>query len=143
MVPIVRRELRGGIGPTIWRAATVLEAVLMLSCARLIVLFCFGRFSRWMMQGQQPGQQIPSPALRRRIERAVDRAAAIVPWNSLCLPNAMAAKLMLARRGCASTIHLGVGINSEGLLHAHAWLEAGGTVVTGAGNIATVTPIVR
>lgn len=143
MVTVVRKEMLPGLSATVWRTATVLEAILMLSGARLIVLFCFGRFSRWMMQGQQPGQQIPSPALRRRIERAVDRAAAIVPWTSLCLPNAMAAKLMLARRGCASTIHLGVGISSEGLLHAHAWLEAGGTVVTGAGNIPTVTPIVR
>ena len=125
------------------RYATVVEAIVMLACARLIVLCCYSRFSPWLMREPRADEQNPSPALRMRIQHAIARASSIVPWDSLCLPNAMAAKLMLARRGCRSTIHLGVGKAEGGQLHAHAWLEAGGTIVTGAGKMHTVTPIVR
>lgn len=45
----------------------------------------------------------------------------------------MAAKAMLARRGVASTMHLGVmpSENASGI-GAHAWLSVGPMVVTGA-----------
>jgi Transglutaminase-like superfamily len=70
-------------------------------------------------------------------------AARNVPWSAVCLPQAMAAKAMLARRGCGSSFHLGANYNAQGKLIAHAWLVAGGTVVVGAAGIGGVTPLAR
>ena len=78
-----------------------------------------------------------------RVRQAVTMAARNVPWNAVCLPQAMAAKAMLARRGCGSSFHLGADFDAQGKLIAHAWLVAGGTVVVGAAGIADVTPLAR
>ena len=55
----------------------------------------------------------------------------------------MAAKAMLARRGCGSSIHLGAGFGAAEKLIAHAWLEAGGKVVVGAAGIPGMSPLAR
>jgi hypothetical protein len=77
------------------------------------------------------------------VRKAVTTAARNVPWNAVCLPQAMAAKAMLARRGCGSSFHLGADFDAQGKLIAHAWLVAGGTIVVGAAGIAGVTPLAR
>jgi hypothetical protein len=43
----------------------------------------------------------------------------------------MAARMMLARRGIASTMHFGAGRGRDKPLDAHAWLDAAGVEVTG------------
>ena len=58
-----------------------------------------------------------------------------VPWNAVCLPQAMAAKAMLARRGCGSSFRLGADFDAQGRIIAHAWLVAGGTIVVGAAGV--------
>jgi hypothetical protein len=65
-----------------------------------------------------------------RIGRAVLRAARVLPWPALCLPQAMAAKAMLACRGRRSRLHLGVASRENGLA-AHAWLTLGPMTVIG------------
>lgn len=72
-------------------------------------------------------------ALAQRVGAVVPRVAKLLPWPVLCLPQAMAAKAMLARRGIASTMHLGAmpTENASGIA-AHAWLSVGPMVVTGA-----------
>ena len=72
-----------------------------------------------------------------------DRRGAQCAGNAKCLPQAMAAKAMLARRGCGSSFHLGAGFDARGKLIAHAWLVSGGTIVVGAAGIAGVTPLAR
>jgi hypothetical protein len=64
---------------------------------------------------------------------AVRTAAPWMPFRSLCLQQAIAARAMLARRGIGSVLHLGVGDKggSGSTLIAHAWLDAGGLPVTG------------
>lgn len=77
------------------------------------------------------------------VRRAIEMAARNVPWNAVCLPQAMAAKAMLARRGCGSALHLGaVKRDGEGLT-AHAWLVAGGEVVVGEAGVADAAPLAR
>jgi hypothetical protein len=61
----------------------------------------------------------------------------------MCLPRAIAAKAMLARRGCGSAFHLGAGIDPRGGLALHAWLVAGGEVVVGAAGVSGVKPVAR
>lgn len=70
-------------------------------------------------------------ALAREISWAVTRGAAHVPFKAVCLPQAMAARIMLRRRGIASVMHFGAAIGRDKPLDAHAWLDAAGVKVTG------------
>ncbi len=121
----------------------VCEAMLMLGLARVLVLTVpFRRWAPWLER--MPETDFPGhKRLVLRVRRAVMIAARNVPWNAVCLPQAMAAKAMLARRGCGSSFHLGAGFANEGKLIAHAWLVAGGTVVVGAAGMAGVKPVAR
>jgi len=47
----------------------------------------------------------------------------------MCFPQALAATLMLRRRGIRSTLYLGVDPHRD--LDAHAWVRVGGLIVTG------------
>jgi hypothetical protein len=62
---------------------------------------------------------------------AVAAAARNVPFSAVCLPQAMAAKTMLERRGIVSVMHFGAGFGKVKPIDAHAWLDAAGLPVTG------------
>lgn len=69
--------------------------------------------------------------LIRRIQFALPRAAARVPWRSDCLVQALAARRWLERHAIASSLSIGVA-NEPGIgFEAHAWTCAGETVVAG------------
>lgn len=114
----------------------LLEAVVALAVARaLIVLLPFRwiapRLGRFMAAAEAlPMARAAEPV--RRVGWAVRTAARHVPWNAVCLPQAMAGKAMLNRRGVASTLYLGVARDEAAGLAAHAWLKAGDAIVTGA-----------
>ena len=65
----------------------------------------------------------------RRVRWAVESAARVLPWHPVCLPQALAAKAMLGRRGIESTLYLGVDVTRE--LDAHAWVRVADVIVTG------------
>jgi hypothetical protein len=53
------------------------------------------------------------------------------PWmKALCLPRALAAQIMLRRRGIASRLCLGVARDGDALT-AHAWIEIGQQMIVG------------
>jgi hypothetical protein len=60
---------------------------------------------------------------------AIEAAARHLPWHPVCLPQAVAAQWMLRRRGIPSTLYLGADPTAD--YHAHAWVRAGTTIVTG------------
>ena len=70
-------------------------------------------------------------ATATKVGWAVTRAARHVPFGAVCLPQAMAAKTMLARRGISSVMHFGTMRGETLSLAAHAWLDAAGVEVTG------------
>lgn len=120
----------------------VVEAMLMLALARLIVRTVhFRHLAPWLARA--PETEICDEALAARVREAVEIAARNAPWNAVCLPQAMAAKTMLARRGCGSSFHLGANCDGGGRLIAHAWLEGGGTVIVGAEGVPGMTPLAR
>jgi Transglutaminase-like superfamily len=138
----LRRKLRTFLGMSGADRWLVCEAILALAVARLIVLTVPFRFmAPWLARAPDTGAC--DEALLLRVRRAVTAAARNVPGNAVCLPQAMAAKAMLTRRGCGSSFHLGADFDAQGKLIAHAWLVAGGTVVVGAAGIAGVTPLAR
>jgi len=124
----------------------IAEAVVSLGAARaIIVLVPFRWIAPWLERkpGGSGRPAVPDPVLTGSVRRAVTTAAHHVPWNAVCLPQAMAAKFMLSRRGCPSTLHLGVARTGADDLIAHAWLEAGNAIVVGETGVDTVTPVAR
>ena len=67
----------------------------------------------------------------KAVRWAVTSAAPFMPFRSVCLQQAMAAQVMLRRRGIASVMHFGARSTSEKPIDAHAWLDAAGVKVTG------------
>lgn len=124
----------------------IAEAVVSLGTARALILVVpFRRIAPWLERKPRGSGRpaVPDPVLTGRVRRAVTIAANHVPWNAVCLPQAMAAKFMLARRGCPSTLHLGVARAGSDAFVAHAWLEAGNAIVVGEKGVDAMTPVAR
>ena len=138
---MLRRKLSLFLQMTARQRLLVVEAALFLGLSRLLLIALpFGRIAPWLQRvpDSRPGDTATVLAVRQ----AVTVAARNVPWNAVCLPQAMAAKAMLARRGQGSALHLGAARAGSGLT-AHAWLVAGGEVVIGEAGIAEVAPLAR
>ncbi len=138
----IRRPLRRFAQVGHARRALVAEAVACLWLARLGLIFVpFPMLARRLGTFVPPsdprtgaahaaaGQQ--QTQLAEEIGWAVTRAARHVPFKAVCLPQAMAARVMLKRRGVASVMHFGAARGREKPLDAHAWLDAAGIEVTG------------
>jgi hypothetical protein len=127
----------------VWRLplaqkALLMEALVLLALARLAVLLLpFRRVARLLgrQYAQTPELHDPKQAAVVRCDAAmVGKAAKNVPWTSKCLDQALAARLMLARRGITATVYFGVKNGEQGQLEAHAWLRSGAQFVTGGEN---------
>lgn len=106
------------------------EAAIMLVVARLALrLLPPARVFAWA--GRPP----------RRVRRFATDETAWVTWavddigsrrwmNALCLPRALAAHVMLRRRGIVSRLCLGVARRNDAVA-AHAWVEVGREKVIG------------
>jgi hypothetical protein len=64
------------------------------------------------------------------VRRAVERVAWAIP-GATCVPQALAAHWMLARRGYKSAIVVGVERNHLDAVAAHAWVVSGDLIVIG------------
>lgn len=91
------------------------------------------------MLGQR-GEESPYEETRehyyaaKQVSRHVNRIAEHTPWESKCMVRAMTAQKLLNEKGIETTIYLGVGINEQGGMRAHAWLRCGAYCVTGDGD---------
>jgi len=124
------------------RRGLIAEAAAWLLIARLaLVLVPFPRLARWLGAFVAPADprvaEVSAPTTAeqaqtaRLVSWAVTRAAAHVPFKAVCLPQAMAGRIMLQRRGVASAMHFGAAKGRDKPLDAHAWLDAAGVKVTG------------
>jgi hypothetical protein len=73
------------------------------------------------------------------IIRAVDVIGCRMPGS--CLTQALAARVLLGRRGLDTRLHIGAVKEDEGGFLAHAWLESGGEVVVGGHELERYTPL--
>ena len=140
--PSIRRPLRRFAQVGNRRRALVVEAVACLLLARIGLIFVpFPKLARRLgtfvppsdpraLAARASGAQ-QDAALAEEIGWAVTRSARYVPFKAVCLPQAMAARLMLKRRGVASVLHFGAARGQDKPLDAHAWLDAAGVEVTG------------
>jgi hypothetical protein len=117
-----------------WRVLLV-EAALWLTVATVLIRVLPFRFlaKLWgSAASPEPGLAKSSqPERVRRIGRSVARAAQLLPGNLTCLPQAVAAKAMLACRGIPTSLYFGVRQGGTGKLEAHAWLMSGSSPVVG------------
>jgi Transglutaminase-like superfamily len=74
---------------------------------------------------------LDSPDVPSKIARMVSLAGRRSPWRTTCLRQALLLWFLLARRGIASELRLGVEKSAEGDVAAHAWVERDGHVLIG------------
>jgi hypothetical protein len=136
----IRRPLRRFAQVGNRRRALVVEAVACLLLARLGLIFVpFPKLARRLGHFVPPSDPRAAAARGRTAQAAtaeeigwaVTRSARYVPFKAVCLPQAMAARVMLKRRGVSSVMHFGAARGEDKPLDAHAWLDAAGVEVTG------------
>jgi Transglutaminase-like superfamily len=139
---LIRRLLRRFGEVDRRRRALLPEAVLCLWAARLaLIVVPFPRLAPRLGSFVPPTDVRASAAstaatpdhttIAEEVGWAVTRAARYVPFRAVCLPQAMAAQVMLKRRGVKSVMHFGAAKGADKPLDAHAWLDAAGVEVTG------------
>lgn len=89
--------------------------------------------------GRRPLAPVTDELVAARVAWAISTAARFVP-RATCVTQAVAARLLLARRGLASEICYGVG-QAGGRVIAHAWLESGGRVIVGNQSLDLLMPL--
>lgn len=113
------------------------EAAILLTYARLMVRFV--PLSHWRREVEVSAPaHIERPALSaeqretaRMVTRTIRRVGRNVPVQFVCLPQALSARWMLARRGVPTELFLGTRRAAEAEREFHAWLKAGRMMVTG------------
>lgn len=126
------------------------EALLFLVLFRISLrLLPFRRILRRITRQQadlQPIQGSPTPDAvdtALRVRWAVESVSRNAPARFVCFPQALAAYMMLRRRGISSTIVYGVGHSHFGELIAHTWLTLGDRIVVGREGSEAFQPIER
>jgi hypothetical protein len=123
----------------------LIEAAFWLGCARLaIVILPFRRIAPFLGRNMAQSLEAEESANRELLDKiswAVTTASRQLPWECLCLAQALAGKAMLKRRGVTSTLYLGLAKDEEASLRAHAWLRCGNRILTGEREMAEFTII--
>jgi len=116
-----------GFSAKLRRRAQVVEAICLLQLCRLM-LGCVGyhRLRRFLPNGTG----MAPDTITSELTTAIFRAARISP-RSFCLAQALTGQIMLARRGFAAQIRVGVRQAAPDKLAAHAWLMSGDNVIVG------------
>jgi hypothetical protein len=113
--------------------AAVLVAVLRAGLAVLPFRVVLG-IVKAVAPGDGPRAAARPRASREEAELALWGAAAAgraVLRRNPCLPRALAALILLRRRGVPAELRIGVARDEGGALKAHAWVESEGAVVAG------------
>jgi hypothetical protein len=121
----------------------LVDAAFCLALARLSVLIVpFRWLTRALRQqlGETPvDDDCDMLRQRERVAWALRTVNGHTPWDSNCLAQGLAGKLMLRRRRLVSTLYLGVGKDDQASFAAHAWLRSGAVVVTGGADLERFT----
>jgi hypothetical protein len=103
--------------------------LLLIGIRTAMLLLRYPTLNRLM---DRPVRDVPvDPAAETRVTWAIQAIGRRVGPLTTCLGMAMAARLLLARRGIASDVRFGVGRDVDSTFRAHAWLECQGRVVVG------------
>jgi|AGTN01.1.fsa_nt_gi hypothetical protein len=119
------------------------EAVLALAVVKLVLgLLPFRLAMRCLgLTLGKPSSSGLSSAEALAVGGAVNRVAGHMPFRAVCLQQALAAALMLRRRGLPAEVHFGLARADDGRLHGHAWCLSAGTAVTGVRHAGKFAPV--
>lgn len=132
-----------------WQKLLVPVVIVGLGFARLAVLTLPFRWyapvlgARRMADGVE-ARMPADPAKAVGLSRVIRASAAVTPWVSNCLPQAMVAAWLLRRFGIAYAVYLGLRrdqVPGDRPLEAHAWTIAGDVPVTGYRESRAMTPV--
>ena len=132
-MPKLRTAL--ALRPRDWLA--FLDAMLCMAWARLLVTVVPLRHWRRQIADRAAREARSHPLSEAETEtalvvaRAVRRVSRNAPIELLCLPQALSARWMLARRGIATELYIGTRRDGGEQHRFHAWLKAGDFWVTG------------
>lgn len=120
------REVRRAVSDRLF----LLEAAVVLALVHIGLRFLSFQTVRSLLH-RWAGGSVPAPrlALAPRLLGAVDRASRRLGLT--CLPRALAAHALLARRGIRTDLRIGVARTAGSPLEAHAWVEREGVVLLG------------
>jgi hypothetical protein len=112
----------------------LVETLVCLTMARLLVLvlpfpYLAKRLGEHMAESGSE-DHVARQSFLTNLTWALGALSQGLPWRCLCLEQALAAKMVLCRRGIAHTLYLGARL-SQGKLEAHAWVRCGRRMVTG------------
>jgi len=116
--------------------ALLTEAICFLIASKLLLMLLPFRLCKQFFRKNERLSRQANIQLLKEIRIAIERANKIAIWSNVCLVKSFAARLMLQRRGIASSIYLGVTIKEGKELAAHAWLISDGVYVTPRGDSA-------
>lgn len=121
----------------------VAEALVRLAGLKLFLL-AYGAERQPRLYGQASRPEVGAAAnaafdlgpeqerMARRIGKAIVRAEALLPFDVVCLPQALVGRRMLRNRGLPSVMFFGVEQGKPmSAVGTHAWLVAGEARVTG------------
>ncbi len=116
----------------------LVAVVVVRLCLRFLPLPMWERAANRLRRGRPRAGNAQTAV--QDIVWAVRRVSRAIP-GATCLTQALAAQLLLSRRGYASRLTIGVARMSSNGLRAHAWLERGGQVVLGDAGLEAYTPL--
>lgn len=137
LLDLGRRAWRAGK----WFRLSLAERRLMLRALPLVILVRLGLtllpyrvVRQWASRLAPRAGQGREDRLHGRdvmgLTQAIERVSRFVPAAS-CLTQAITAQVMLARRGQAARLHIGVARADDGKFEAHAWIECQNRIVIG------------
>jgi hypothetical protein len=145
MLGITRKRVRTFFRLDFGRKVLLMEAFLSLGIARAALLTMeFRHMAPWLGRREEPKNSAAETGAfvatrqkklgvrARRVGWAIRTMSRYTPWESKCLVQAMAAKIMLNRRKIGNTLYLGVAKDGTEAMVAHAWVKCGGIILTGA-----------
>ena len=119
------------------------EAWILLAFARaVLILFPFKKIAPLLgkVMYEVPQEALGrGTAIQQPVGLAIARACRFSPWRTKCFEQAIAAKLMLKRRGVKTTVFFGVLKDASQKIHAHAWLKSNEMIVTGGPYVSQFT----
>jgi hypothetical protein len=121
----------------------LLESLAALSAFKLgLWLLPFPTVRRFIRKHAQAKRVQADRATIRRVVWALNVISLYLPIFKNCLNRALAAQLLLGRRGQPADLRIGVARFEGGEFKAHAWVESEGRVVLGGGGeFSTFTPL--
>ncbi|MBH8562237.1 lasso peptide biosynthesis B2 protein [Nostoc sp. CENA67] len=137
------KQLRKFFSLTASDRLLLVKAVFILAVIRVgLKLLPFQQLRRLLAKIAQPKAKLQAmdEASVKKVAWAVTVASPYL--RAICLPQALAVQVLLARRGYPTQLRIGFTRSKSGQMSAHAWVESQGEVVIGgAGNMARFIPI--